>query len=74
MLLLHHHRGQLVAERFAAACRHNNHCVVAGEDCRDDFLLTFAKFFEAEVLAQRVSGIAERVHVGNVLRRVNIFR
>ena len=48
-----HERGQLEAERFAAAGRQHGKHVLPGERVADDFLLQRAEGTEAEILFQR---------------------
>ena len=60
------HRRQLIAERLAAAGRHDDDSVFAFEDRADHFALAFAKVFEAEVLAERSNCIRERVHAASL--------
>jgi hypothetical protein len=53
----------LIAERFAAARRHDDDGVFPGKDSGDDFALAGAKTIKAEMLAQGNEGIVDRRHV-----------
>ena len=63
-----HQRRQLVAQRLAAAGRHQHHGVVAGDHALDDRLLRTAERAESEHLAQhprrRVEGVARHLEAG----------
>ena len=48
-----HQRGELEAERLAAARRHHDNRVAPREDALDDLALALAESVEAEILAQR---------------------
>ncbi len=52
-----HQRRQLEAERFAAARRHHDDRVVAGEDGLDDLALPLAKSLEPEEFSERRVGL-----------------
>ena len=50
---IHDHRRKLVAQRFAAAGRHDDHGIAPGQDVADHGFLAFEKLAEAEILLQR---------------------
>ena len=51
---LEHQRGKLVAQRLAAARRHDDQAVLPGERRRDGLFLAFEKLPKAEVRRQQV--------------------
>src|SRR3982751_1626902 len=59
---LAHERGQLAAERFAAARRHHDNGIVPGEYRAYDFALALAEILEAEMCMERSEGVFDSRH------------
>jgi hypothetical protein len=57
------HQGrQLVTERLATACRHNNDGIFALQNCFNHFTLAFAEGVKPKVLMKRCESIGDRMH------------
>src|SRR5205085_1553587 len=59
-----HQGGQLIAERLAAACGHDDDRVAARQHRLDDFVLALAEFCEAKILLQRLARGCSLAHSG----------